>query len=145
MPRRGGQSSRRLCAYVTTLVTVAPRLGRRPWTPFRRETPRLRPETHPSLGCKFTTSPCVSNGEVLLVVQKLVCESTTMCWSLSETAKNCSEPIFMGEYWGNSILISIECVKWLSDQICRNSCKFGRSATITLRTLLISECYCPAL
>ena len=47
------------------------------------------------------------------------CASQPQCAGLSETAKNWFDPIFMGEYRGNSILISLECVKWLSDQICR--------------------------
>ena len=63
----------------------------------------------------------------------------------SGTAKNCIGPILMGKYWDNSILISFACVKWLSDQICRSYCKFGRSATITLHTRMISECYCLAV
>ena len=41
------------------------------------------------------------------------CASQPQCAGLSETAKNWFDPIFMGEYRGNSILISLECVKYL--------------------------------
>ena len=109
----------------------------------RCETLRLRSETLPSLSCKIPAlAPAIA---------KYCCSCKTPCASpqqrcgVPETTKNCIEPILMGEYRDSSLLISFPCVKWLSDQICRDSCKFGRSATITLSTGMISEgCY-PAL
>ena len=106
----------------------------------RRETPRLRPETPPSLGCKISDlAPAIAK---YCWSSKTSCASPQQHAGPSETAINGIEPIFMGAYWDNSILLSFACVKWLSDQICRNYCKFGRSATITLHTGKISECYC---
>ena len=104
------------------------------------ETCRLRPETPPSLGCKIS--------DLASAIAKY-CWSSKTSWAspqqhagASETVKNCIEPILMGRDRDSSILLSFTCVKWLSDQIYRHFCKFGRSATITLHTRMLSEGCC---
>ena len=112
-------------------VTVAPAWGGGHGLP--------RHETPPSLGCKIS--------DLAPAIVKYCWSSKTSCTSPqqhagpSETAINGIEPIVMGAYREDSLLLSFACVKWLSDQICRNYCKFGRSATITLRTRKITEGY----